>query len=65
MIFNDMIKNWLVNSSEGLDAACSPSPAEEIYKASPLGPTDPQVSFLGLEVSPAVCCPVTWNSQGN
>lgn len=52
-----MIKNWLVSSSEELDPAGSPSPAEESHKATSQEVTKPQVSFLGLEVSLAMGYP--------
>jgi hypothetical protein len=52
-----MIKNWLVSSSEEHDPASSPSPAEESHKASSQEVTNPQVSFLGLEVSLAMDFP--------
>lgn len=46
-----MIKNWIVSSSEELDSASSPKPAEEPPNASSQEVANPQVSFLGLDVS--------------
>lgn len=46
-----MIKNWIVSSSEELDSASSPRPAEGPPKASSQEVTNTQVSFLGLDVS--------------
>lgn len=52
-----MIKNWIVSSSEELDSASSPKPAEEPPKASSQEAANPQVSFLGLDVSLSIGFP--------
>jgi hypothetical protein len=62
-----MIKDWIVNSSEGLDSASKPGAEETFLKASPQEPTDPQaqVSLLGLEVSSSEGFPAIRNLRTN